>query len=397
MAVHGQVITMRNEARKLWVNFAVQLATPVYSGAKMPELHTGNPVSSELEAIARTTCGLAPWFQADLSMPVCTETELRRRHQLYDSAVECLRALFNSGGPALEQQSVIEAGYLCQAFTRSPKLWKAMDSYGRHSFVHWLQSVNMMPVYDNNWILQKALVTAFLYVQETDITYASQYSSAVRRAIHTFNGFYVGDGIYGDGPLYSSNYYNSIVVHPAIQDLMKAIPGAFALATGDVFVARYLRFLEIQERQFSETGSFPAIGRSIVYRLGAFYALAYGALHGDIVNTGIRPAAVRCALTASLKLMLPHMFSEGFLTPGLVSVDEALADSYISTGSLYATAFFLLPLGLSPLNEFWSDPDTSWTGRRAWHPFAQDHIGIDWALEDQKFRNRKPWPSPVKE
>ncbi len=54
-----------------------------------------------------------------------------------------------------------------------------------------------------------------------------------------------------------------------------------------------------------------------------------------------------------------------------------MADSYISTGSLYLCATGLLPLGLPANDPFWSAPAADWTAKKAW---AGIDVGADHAL-----------------
>ena len=56
----------------------------------------------------------------------------------------------------------------------------------------------------------------------------------------------------------------------------------------------------------------------------------------------------------------------GWLRIGLNGAQPGLAESYISTGSLYLCATAFLPLGLPPEDPFWSDPDTPWSQARLW-------------------------------
>ena len=60
---------------------------------------------------------------------------------------------------------------------------------------------------------------------------------------------------------------------------------------------RAARYAAIQERLISPEGTFPAIGRSLAYRFGAFHLLAQSALRRALPE-GVSPAQVRGALTA---------------------------------------------------------------------------------------------------
>ena len=81
------------------------------------------------------------------------------------------------------------------------------------------------------------------------------------------------------------------------------------------------------------------------------------------------PAQVRVALGAVIPRTLgaaDTFDAAGWLRIGLAGHQPALAESYISTGSLYLCTLAFLPLGLPPAEAFWSGPATDWTSRQIW-------------------------------
>ncbi|RYD86601.1 MAG: DUF2264 domain-containing protein, partial [Sphingomonadales bacterium] len=64
----------------------------------------------------------------------------------------------------------------------------------------------------------------------------------------------------------------------------------------------------------------------------------------------------------------------GWLAIGLAGHQPMIAESYISTGSLYLCTSAFLPLGLPADDPFWSAPPRAWTSRRAFssRPFPVD-------------------------
>ena len=132
--------------------------------------------------------------------------------------------------------------------------------------------------------------------------------------------------------------------------------------------ARARRYAAIQERLISPEGTFPAIGRSLTYRYGAFQHLAEMALRHQL-PAGVHPAQVRCALTAVMSRMnaAPGTFdANGFLTIGFAGHQPSIGENYISTGSLYLCSAAWLPLALPSTDEFWSAPAEPWTQQKAW-------------------------------
>jgi hypothetical protein len=140
---------------------------------------------------------------------------------------------------------------------------------------------------------------------------------------------------------------------------------------------RARRYAAILERLIAPDGSFPAIGRSLAYRCGAFQLLASIALRHALPE-GVSPAQVRGALTAVIRKTLeaPGTFdADGWLRIGFSGHQPGVGETYISTGSLYLCSVAFLPLGLDANDPFWSVPSQPWTSVRAWsgQPFPIDH------------------------
>jgi hypothetical protein len=189
-------------------------------------------------------------------------------------------------------------------------------------------------------------------------------------AVRQHQQWYLGDGVYGDGPHFHWDYYNAFVIHPMLVDVLRNM-GAHSRNWESLLpdtMARAKRYAAIQERLISPEGTFPAVGRSITYRCGAFQVLAQMALLGEL-PAPLTGARVRSALTAVIhrSLEAPGTFDQdGWLTVGFCGHQPHLGESYISTGSLYLTAAVLLPLGLRADHAFWTAPAEDWTARRLW-------------------------------
>jgi hypothetical protein len=77
----------------------------------------------------------------------------------------------------------------------------------------------------------------------------------------------------------------------------------------------------------------------------------------------------------------PAVFDEkGWLTVGFYGHQPSIAESYISTGSLYLCSAALLPLGLPATDPFWSGPPKPWTSRMVW---SGEPVGADNALDER--------------
>ncbi|MBE7182727.1 MAG: DUF2264 domain-containing protein, partial [Terriglobus roseus] len=217
----------------------------------------------------------------------------------------------------------------------------------------------------NNWVLFSAMDEALLCRLG-----AEWDRMRVAYALNELQSWYVGDGMYGDGPHFHADNYNSYVMQPYLLMLMQVLgeqekPWA---AMREGIHARATRYAAIQERVIGPDGAFPVLGRSITYRAGAFHLLADAALRG-ILPEHVSAAQVRGALTAvqGRTLDAPGTFdARGWLQIGLAGHQPELGEGYISTGSLYLCSAAWLPLGLPRSHPFWAAPAESWTQKKVW-------------------------------
>jgi hypothetical protein len=203
-------------------------------------------------------------------------------------------------------------------------------------------------------------------------------------AIRQHEQWYLGDGIYGDGPQFHADYYNAFVIQPMLVEALDVVGGETAEWTTLRAQAqeRLTRYAEIQERLIAPDGSYPVIGRSIAYRCGAFQVLALAAWRRAL-PTNVSPAQARVALGRVIRRTLgaPGTFDDqGWLRIGLAGQQPALGERYISTGSLYLCSVALLPLGLSASDAFWSAPAAPTTWEKTW---SGENLPADHALEQK--------------
>ena len=152
-------------------------------------------------------------------------------------------------------------------------------------------------------------------------------------ALRQHQQWYKGDGVYGDGPVFHWDYYNSFVIHPMLIDVLRQVrthnrawDGMMADA-----MARARRYAAIQERLIAPDGSYPAVGRSIAYRCGAFQTLAQMALLGELPGP-LAPGGVRGALTAVMRRTLD--------APGTFDAEGWLRWACADTSRTWARAIF---------------------------------------------------------
>jgi hypothetical protein len=184
--------------------------------------------------------------------------------------------------------------------------------------------------------------------------------------------------MYSDGTSYAFDYYNSYVIHPyltAITDIVGTKTNNYSGMIGKIR-KRNERYAVIQERLINSDGTFPATGRSIIYRGAVFQHLANLALLKRLPQQ-LAPAQVRCALTAVIKKTLesPSTYQSGWLTIGLYGSQPDLADVYNNQGSMYLATNIFLPLGLPATDPFWADAPAKWSAQKIWggEDFPNDH------------------------
>lgn len=374
--------------RTYWVEMMDRIARPVFVNlanrelkAKMPVAgRDDRPLYAHLEAFGRLLAGIAPWLA--LPSTNCAEGKLRAEYQRL--ALVSLDAATDQNSPDFMNfteggQPLVDAAFLAHGILRAPEvLWESLDSRVKQNIINALKETrNIRPGF-SNWLLFSAMIETALCLMDQDYDLMR-----IDYAIRQHEQWYVGDGLYSDGQMFRWDYYNSFVIQPMLLDIISY----FATIRRDwqaflePLTVRAQRYAEIQERLISPEGTFPPTGRSLAYRTGAFQLLAQVALRNELPES-VTPAQVRCALTAVIKRSLeaPGTFDDqGWLTIGFCGNQPGIGEGYISTGSLYLCTTGFLPLGLSPQDPFWSDPDADWTGKKLWNG---EDVPIDKSLSD---------------
>lgn len=365
--------------REYWVTVLTRIARPVLTNLaegklreRMPvEVSTARPSDrhrySHLEAVGRLLTGIAPWLE--LGADGTPEGVLRGQYA--ELARGGLRNATDPDSPdflnfANGRQALVDAAFLAHAMLRAPReLWHKLDADTKWNVVTALKSTRSIRPSFSNWLMFSAMVETALSTMGDDWD-----RLRVDYALRQHEQWYKGDGVYGDGPNFHWDYYNSFVIQPMLLDVLRVVgsaaPGWQALK--EPMTKRARRYAAIQERLISPEGTYPPIGRSLAYRFGAFQLLAQMALRRELPE-GVAPAQVRGALTAVIRRMIesPGTFDRnGWLTIGFAGHQPGLGEGYISTGSLYLCAAGLLPLGLPPSDEFWSAKPMDWTARKIW-------------------------------
>jgi hypothetical protein len=376
------------EDRASWLAMMDRISRPLFEAlsqrrlkAVMPvEAYTGEQEhrrqTTYLEALGRALCGIAPWLEHGAT----TGAEGEMRAKYCEWARAGIAAAVDKKSPDYmdfggDRQTIVDTAFLSLAMLRAPhELREKLPAPVRAQLAEAMRETRgKLPNY-NNWLLFAAMIEAGL------LALGEPWDRLrVDYALREHANWYVGDGVYGDGPHFHQDYYNAFVILPFLEMLMDVVGkqeevwGAMAADIRE----RAKRYAAIQERMIAPDGSYPVVGRSIAYRCGAFQQLADAALRHALPYE-VSPEQVRGALTAVLRRTLTPTgtFDEkGWLRIGLAGHQPSIGEIYISTGSLYLCMSAFLPLGLPAEDRFWSGAAAPWSSVKAWSgmDFKVDH------------------------
>jgi hypothetical protein len=322
--------------------------------------------ASYLEAFGRVLAGIAPWLQGEGG----SAREVALRNQYRSWTLDAIRHATDTAAAdhmAWDDpgQALVDAAFFSYGLIRCPWLWEHLDTAGRRHVAEALVSTRKIKPGFNNWLLFSGIIEAFF------CQYGLPWDDMrVDYAIRQMEQWYIGDGLYSDGPKFHDDYYNSYVIHPfltTITEIVHRKSGGYGNML-EQFRKRDERYALIQERLVNTDGTFPVLGRSVVYRGAVFQHLANMAWKKQLPGQ-LKPAQVRCALTAVLRKTMEAASTytkEGWLNIGVYGSQPGQADTYNTTGSLYLCSAILLPLGLPDTDEFWSGAAEYWTAQKIW-------------------------------
>jgi hypothetical protein len=376
------------EDRASWVAMLDRICRPLFEALSQRQLKALMPVeayageqehrrqTTYLEALGRSLAGMAPWLEHGATTGA--EGEIRARYSDWARAGIAAGVdkkspdYMNFGG---DRQTIVDTAFLALALLRAPhELGEKLPSAVRVQFADAMRATRAQMPNFNNWLLFAAMIEAALFAlgepwDRMRVDYALREHAA----------WYVGDGVYGDGPSFHQDYYNSFVIQPFLLMLMDVLGKQDPAWTGmaDDIRRRARRYAAIQERMIAPDGTYPVVGRSIAYRCGAFHLLADAVLRADL-PAEVSPEQVRGGLTSVMRRTLTPtgtFDAKGWLQIGLAGHQPSIGEVYISTGSLYLCTTAFLPLGLPAADRFWSGAAAPWSSVKVWSgaDFTVDH------------------------
>ncbi|MEG1635263.1 MAG: DUF2264 domain-containing protein, partial [Rikenellaceae bacterium] len=293
--LNTSIVAAQNSDREYWQKKAYEMAQPLLKNLSQATLRKNMPQEhpymdradynrskypirfTHLEAVGRTMCGISSWLECQSDNSAMRRELVKLAHKGLKNGVDSLSPDFLNFRD--KSQPLVDAAFLAQAFLRSPKvLWGGLDDITKVNMIREMKLTRNIRPGQNNWLLFSASIEAFL------ASIGEQYDiKPIDYALMRMEEWYKGDGIYGDGKDLHNDYYNSFVIQPMIIDIvttMNKIDPNGKYSTNDykarVF-ARASRYAEVLERSISPEGTFPVVGRSILYRTGCMQSLSQAA------------------------------------------------------------------------------------------------------------------------
>lgn len=404
-SVNSQQMTGQQD-RNYFIETLIKISDPVLKNLSAGELNKVLQIETQpgyqdyknhftsLEISGRVLVGIAPWLE--LGVDSSDEGLIRKKY--IELSLKTLEVLvdpnsndfgnFNNVG----SEALVHTAFLAHALLRSPtQLWGKSSDETKKKLIHYFQLSRTSIPYQNNWLLFSAIIESALLKFDGDADLV-RLEYAVRKHFD----WYLGDGVYSDGPDFHMDYYNSFVINPMLVDIFKTVLSSedklsrylgfdidFYKRNHEAVRLRSKRYAEILERLIAPDGTFPPIGRSLTYRFGVFQTLSQTVLYEDL-SEDISYGQVRAALTQVIKrtVQADDTFdSDGWLTIGLYGKQPELGETYISTASLYLCTAIFLCLGLPSEHEFWTSPSEAWTSKKVW---SGKNISIDKPLKNDK-------------
>lgn len=380
--------------RKQWATLCYRIAKPVLENMSKGELQAKMPVEysptwdgrdkrvAYMEAFGRLMAGISPWLSLQNEG---SKEEQTMRKQLQKWALSAYKNAVDPKSPDFllwesgPSQPLVDAAYIAESFIRAPEsTWALLDKTTQKRYVECFKKLRTVRPAYNNWLLFRGLIEAFLMSIGEE---ADRYALTV--AANKTNEWYLSDGWYSDGPELALDYYNAYVIHPMYIEMLEILEKhRFSTPiSSKLAVKRMQRFNVFIERLVSPEGTYPAFGRSVVYRMGAFQTLAMAAWRYGLPEN-MSNGQVRNALTTIMRNMFEvegNFDGDGFLRLGFAGHQPDLANYYTNSGSLYMTSLVFLPLGLPSSHPFWTDSAQPWTSQKAWkgQPFPIDgHVSL---------------------
>ncbi len=279
-------------------------------------------------------------------------------------------------------QHIVEAADMAVAIWLSrERVFNKMTEAERAQVIAWLAQVDGKGTYYDNWILFSAMAQ----MVRLKLGYPVSEAELDFRLAHT-SSFYSGDGWYVDGEGNEFELYNAWMF--GWHYLLWAwIDGDRRPDHRRLVLDRARSFISGFQYFFGANGSYPAWGRSIVYRFAAIAAFATGYLHKITPND---PGMLRRLASGCIRYFYDRgLFdpNDHFVRQGFHGDFPPAGESYISPGSPYWACHGLFALTFDCDDPFWTATEA---------PLPVEREDFDLARPRRPPRRRSPqrYPRP---
>ena len=280
VGLNGQRRRRAGRRSRVLGGLAAPLADPVLANLAAGTLAARMPVEQAaaaanrravtyLEALGPAPRGLAPWIE--LAADDTPEGRVRAEY-----AASTRRAIARAVDPASpdfmnftrERQPLVDAAFLAQALLRARRALRRRLDATR-------QAPRGRPRVDPRHRAAVQQLAAVLGDGRSGLRLLGEPWDRMRvdYALRQHEQWYKGDGVYGDGPEFHWDYYNSFVIQPMLLDVLDVCPRRECRRgrRSTTRVPRRARALCRHPGAPDCTRRLvPAIGRSMAYRCGAF-------------------------------------------------------------------------------------------------------------------------------
>jgi hypothetical protein len=247
----------------------------------------------------------------------------------------------------MDQRIVESADIAVTLWMSRERVFNQMRVDERAQIIAWLAQVDGKGTYTDNWILFTAMTQAVRH----HLGFPAPVDDIDNRLMQ-LNEFYRGDGWYVDGPTNEFELYNAwmfgwhYLLWTWIDGDRRPDHRQLVLERGRSFIDGFLHF-------FGANGSYPAWGRSIVYRFAAIAPFAVGHFLKVAPDD---PGLLRRVSSGCIRYFYDRgLFdSDHFVRQGYHGDFPPAGEAYISPGSPYWCCHGLFALTLDGADPFWT-------------------------------------------
>jgi hypothetical protein len=247
----------------------------------------------------------------------------------------------------MDQRIVESADIAVAVWMSRERVFHKMTPGEQEQIMNWLAQVDGKGTFTDNWILFTAMVQAV----RLHLGFPSPEADLDHRLMQ-IDEFYRGDGWYVDGPTNEFELYNAwmfgwhYLLWAWIDGERRPDHREKVIACGRSFIESFLHF-------FGSNGSYPAWGRSVVYRFAALAPFAVGYF---LKIAADEPGLLRRVSSGSIRYFYEHgLFDPDahYVRQGYHGGFPPAGEAYISPGSPYWCCHGLFALTFDRDDPFW--------------------------------------------